>query len=118
MTPNYIHWLRSHIGPRKTILAYATALIRDAAGRLLFQRRTDFEWWGLPGGALELGETFAECAVREAAEETGWQVQPLRLVGLYAAPEWDVYYPNGDAVHQFTVAIECHLVGGCSQPDG
>ena len=118
MSSGYVHWLRSHIGPRKTILAYATALIRDAAGRLLFQRRTDFEWWGLPGGALELGETFAECAVREAAEETGWQVQPLRLVGLYAAPQWDVYYPNGDAVHQFTVAIECHLVGGCSQPDG
>lgn len=115
---SYIPWLRSLIGHRKTILAYATALIRDDRGRLLFQRRTDFDWWGLPGGALELGETFTECVVREAAEETGLRVQPVRLVGLYASPTWDFLYPNGDQVQQFTVAIECRIIGGRSQPDG
>jgi 8-oxo-dGTP pyrophosphatase MutT (NUDIX family) len=118
MASDYIHWLRSRIGPRKTILAYATALIRDAEGRLLFQRRTDFNWWGLPGGIVELGETFSRCIVREAAEETGWQVQPVRLVGLYASPAWDVRYPNDDEVQQFTVAIECQIRGGQSRPDG
>jgi 8-oxo-dGTP pyrophosphatase MutT (NUDIX family) len=115
---NYIHWLRSRIGSRKTIFAYATALIRDADGRLLFQRRTDFDWWGLPGGIVELGETFRDCAVREAAEETGLHVEPHRLIGLYASPQWDFTYPNGDEVQQFTVAIECHVLGGHLQPDG
>lgn len=115
---NYIHWLRSRIGSRKTILAYATALIRDADGRLLFQRRTDFDWWGLPGGIVELGETFRDCAVREAAEETGLHVEPHRLIGLYTSPQWDFAYPNGDEVQQFTVAIECRVLGGQLQPDG
>ncbi len=115
---DYIGWLRGHIGPRKTILAYATALIRDADGRLLFQRRTDFDWWGLPGGIVELGETFRGCVVREAREETGLHVEPQRLIGVYASPEWDFQYPTGDEVQQFTVAIECHVVGGQLRADG
>jgi len=118
MSSNYIRWLRSRIGSRKTILVYATALIRDAEGRLLFQRRTDFDWWGLPGGIVELGETFRDCAIREAAEETGLRVETQRLIGLYASPEWDFQYPTGDEVQQFTVAIECQVVGGQLQPDG
>lgn len=117
-SPDYIRWLRSRIGSRKTLLAYATALIRDAEGRLLFQQRTDFPWWGLPGGMVEIGETFRDCVVREAAEETGLQVRPQRLVGVYASPAWDFQYPNGDYVQQFTVAIECSIVGGELQADG
>jgi ADP-ribose pyrophosphatase YjhB (NUDIX family) len=115
---NYIHWLRSRIGSRKTILAYATALIRDADGNLLFQRRTDFDWWGLPGGIVELGETFRDCIVREAAEETSLHIEPHRLIGLYTSPQWDFAYPNGDEVQQFTVAIECRVLGGQLRPDG
>jgi ADP-ribose pyrophosphatase YjhB (NUDIX family) len=111
---DYITWLRSRIGSRKTLLAYATALIRDDQGRVLFQQRADFkdEWWGLPGGLLELGESFTACAQREAFEETGYCVEPVRMIGLYASPEFDVRYPNGDEVQQFTLALECHIVGG------
>lgn len=118
MPGDYISWLRSKIGPRKTPLAYATALIRDAEGRLLFQRRTDFPWWGLPGGLVEIGETFSECVVREAFEESGLHVKPQRLIGLYASPQWDLRYPNGDEVQQFTVAFECVITGGELHPDG
>lgn len=116
---NYIHWLRGKIGHRKTIIAYATALVRDEAGRVLMQRRTDFgdAWWGLPGGILEIGETFAACAVRETREETGYAVEPVKLIGLYAAPEYDVVYPNGDQVQQFTVALECRIAGGAPLVD-
>lgn len=116
---DYIQWLRSTIGQRKTLVAYATVLIRDDDGRLLFQRRSDFReaWWGLPGGVLEIGESFVQCAQREALEETGYHVEPTRLVGLYCAPQWDVRYPNGDEVQQFTVALECALTGGHNQID-
>ncbi len=116
---DYITWLRSHIGSRKTLLAYATALIRDDQGRVLFQQRADFkdDWWGLPGGLLELGESFTGCAVREAFEETGYHVEPIRMIGLYASPEFDVRYPNGDEVQQFTLALDCRIVGGQLRTD-
>jgi len=116
---DYITWLRSCIGPRKTLLAYATALIRDDQGRVLFQQRADFkdEWWGLPGGLLELGESFTTCAKREAYEETGYHVEPVRMIGLYASPDFDVRYPNGDEVQQFTLALECRIVGGQPRTD-
>lgn len=35
-------------------------------------------WWVIPGGGLENGETPEDCCVREAAEETGMTVNPLR----------------------------------------
>ncbi len=120
MSPDYVHWLRSRISHRKTILAYATAIIRDDRDRVLFQRRRDFgdAWWGLPGGAVEVGETFSKCVKREASEETGLHVEPIKLIGLYASPEWDVTYPNGDQVQQFTIALECRIVAGELKPDG
>jgi 8-oxo-dGTP pyrophosphatase MutT (NUDIX family) len=115
---DYITWLRSRIGPRKTLLAYTSALIRDDQGRVLFQQRADFKtMWGLPGGILEIGESFSDCVTREVREETGYHVEPLRLVGLYSAPEFDVRYPNGDEAQQFTVALECRIVGGRAQID-
>jgi ADP-ribose pyrophosphatase YjhB (NUDIX family) len=115
---DYITWLRARIGSRKTLLAYTSALIRDDQGRVLFQQRTDFkEMWGLPGGLLEIGESFTVCIQREAFEETGYHVEPIRLIGLYSSPEFDVCYPNGDEAQQFTVALECRIVGGRAQID-
>jgi 8-oxo-dGTP pyrophosphatase MutT (NUDIX family) len=115
---DYITWLRSHIGSRKTLLAYTSALMRDDQGRVLFQQRADFKtMWGLPGGLLELGESFTQCVKREVYEESGYHVEPVRLVGLYSSPEFDVRYPNGDEAQQFTVALECRIVGGQAQID-
>lgn len=115
---DYLQTLRSKIGSRKIILAYATALIVNERGELLWQKRGDFEWWGLPGGVLELGESFSQCCVREALEETGYHVEPVRAVGLYSGPQFDVRYPNGDEVQQFTLALECRIVGGDGRVDG
>jgi ADP-ribose pyrophosphatase YjhB (NUDIX family) len=36
--------------------------------------------WSLPGGALEVGETSAEGAVREVFEESGVRVQPVDVI--------------------------------------
>lgn len=109
---SYLHWLRQHVGHQKGLLVFASACVRDGAGRLLWQKRADFGWWGLPGGVLELDESLPECVVREVREETGLGVEPLRLVGIYSSPDFDVIYPNGDQVQQVTFCFECRVVGG------
>src|ERR1051325_4042675 len=53
---------------------------------LLLQRRSDNGLWGLPGGGVEPGESVSAAIVREVREETGLDVTPVRLVGVYSAP--------------------------------
>ncbi len=108
----YLNRLRSAIGPDKVILVYTTAIVRDRAGRVLLQRRTDFEAdaWSLPGGMLELGETLGDCVRREVREETGYDTRVVRLIGLQSSPRWDVRYPNGDETQQWAAVLECRPV--------
>ena len=110
---DYLKRLRGAIGPAKVILVYTTAIVRDRAGRVLLQRRTDFEAdaWSLPGGMLELGETLSDCVRREVREETGYDTRVTRLVGLQSSPEWDVRYPNGDETQQWSAIFECQVTG-------
>ena len=110
----YIGWLRAQVGPALLPLAYVTAIVRDAAGRVLFQHRADFgdAWWGLPGGLFEPGETPEDCSRREVLEETGLRVQPRRLTGLYSSLRYQVRYPNGDQAQQVTLCYECEAVAG------
>lgn len=115
---SYIDWLRDRVGTRKVFLVFATVVARDGHGRILVQRRTDFDFWGLPGGVLELDEQLETCARRELLEETGLIVGTLRLVGVYTDPRYDVTYPNGDQVQQYTICFEGQVTGGEMQPDG
>jgi len=59
------------------------AAIFNRLGEMLLIQRADDKLWAMPGGAFEVGETPAEGASREAWEETGLQVEPLALVGVY-----------------------------------
>jgi 8-oxo-dGTP pyrophosphatase MutT (NUDIX family) len=52
-------------------------------GRVLLQRRDDTGRWGLPGGGVEPGESVRQALIREVREETGLEVEPLRLIGVY-----------------------------------
>jgi ADP-ribose pyrophosphatase YjhB (NUDIX family) len=60
-----------------------SAAIIDAQERFLAIRRADNGRWEPPGGVLELDESIEEGLVREVAEETGLQVVPTALTGVY-----------------------------------
>lgn len=117
-TDSYVQWLRNHVGRRKVFLPFVTVIVRDERQAVLLQRRRDFHFWGLPGGVLELDEDIETGARRELLEETGLTVGDLRLVGVYSDPTYDVIYPNGDQVQQFTISLEGPLSGGEMRPDG
>lgn len=62
-----------------------SALIFDGERVLLAHRRA-IDWWNLPGGALDPGETVEEALRREVREETGLDVDVGQLVGVYSKP--------------------------------
>ena len=94
----------------------SAALVQDEAGRILLEHRQDSERWGLPGGAMDLGETAADTVVRETREKTGLEIAPHRLLDLHSGSE--TVYPNGDRVFIFSMLFECCIVGGQLRPDG
>ncbi|GAA0570597.1 NUDIX hydrolase [Paractinoplanes ferrugineus] len=62
----------------------ARVLLVDAAGRTLLLHggdpaRPGERWWFTPGGGLDAGESPAEGAARELAEETGLRIDPAQL---------------------------------------
>lgn len=63
----------------------AHAVITNAQGEvLLLKAAYADEAWGLPGGALDPGETIHECLRRECAEELGCDVHIAYLSGVYS----------------------------------
>jgi ADP-ribose pyrophosphatase YjhB (NUDIX family) len=90
-----------------------SAVILTPAGVLL-QRRDDNGLWGLPGGAVEPGESVGIAVAREVREETGLEVTPIRLIGVYSDPanHQIVRYPDGNEIHYVSLAFVCRIVGG------
>jgi ADP-ribose pyrophosphatase YjhB (NUDIX family) len=88
------------------------AVVPDPAGRILLQRRADNGQWALPGGGMDLGETFAQCVVREVREETGFDVTIDRIVGIYSDPGHVFAYDSGEIRQQFSICCACSLTGG------
>jgi 8-oxo-dGTP diphosphatase len=65
--------------------------------------------WSTPGGHLEAGETFEECALREAEEETGVTAHNIR----FRAVTNDVF--DAETRHYLTVWMEGDLLDGTAE---
>src|SRR6266567_6257010 len=78
------------------------ALIFDDQGRVLLGHRRDIDWWNLPGGGMEAGETVDEAMIREVREETGLQVRVEQLVGVYSKPQ----------KQEVVLTFRCAVIGG------
>src|SRR5258708_6502707 len=109
---DYVHTIREKIGHDLLLLPGAVAVILNPAGEVLLQRRSDNGQWGLPGGAIDPGEEPADAVIREVREETGLDVLPERIVGVYSGPDHLITYPNGDQAMIVSVTFACRPIGG------
>lgn len=83
-----------------------------ARGIVLIERRFPPPGWALPGGFIDVGETAATAAVREAREETRLDVTLLELFNVYSDPARD---PRR---HTLTVVFIGRAVGVPQAADG
>lgn len=101
------------VGRAARLMPGCAAVIWDTAHeRILLTRRTDNGRWCLPGGAMEAGESAAECCAREVWEETGLTVEVGRLIGVYSTPHRINEYPDGNRVQLLSLCFEAVPVGG------
>ena len=49
---------------------------------LVQNRKKKYPGWSFPGGHVETGESFYDCAVREVKEETGLDVKTMQYCGV------------------------------------
>ena len=67
-------------------------VVRDKRVLMVKHRHEGREWWCLPGGAVEAGETPAEAAIRELKEECGVHGTVVRETACHAYSPQDVSY--------------------------
>jgi ADP-ribose pyrophosphatase YjhB (NUDIX family) len=92
--------------------------VRDDEGRLLMIHKIDNNYWALPAGGMDLGESIADAAIREVAEETGLQVEITGLVGIYTNPGHVMAYDDGEVRQEFSVCFHARPRGGELREDG
>jgi 8-oxo-dGTP pyrophosphatase MutT (NUDIX family)/ribosomal protein S18 acetylase RimI-like enzyme len=104
---DYIKEIRALIGSRPFILVGSAVLVFNRKYEVLLQLRTDTGRWGIPGGAMEPGESFEETARRELLEETGLLLKRLKFLDVAAGKEYNFRYPNGDEIHNAIALYAC-----------
>lgn len=105
---SYLWKLRQRVGHELVLVPGAIIIVEAPDGRVLLTRRADDGTWCFPGGAAEVGSSFASTAVAELAEETGITVTAGDLVAFASLSDPELhtlYYPNGDVSQCFTLCF-------------
>lgn len=79
---------------------------------LLVQESTD-NCWAMPGGWADVGDIPSEVAIRETKEESGFDVMPLKVVGVFDANRVG---RRLEFFHAFKIIFLCQLIGGEAKP--
>jgi mutator protein MutT len=108
---DYAKWIRDRVGHDTIILNFSVACIINENGEILLQKRSDKDdIWGLPGGAIEIGESIEDAAIREVKEETGLNVEVEHFIGVYS--KYLHTYPNGDRSQSICHLFKCRMLNG------
>lgn len=108
MKKDYIKNLRQRVGHEPLILNFAGGILVNEKNEILLQKRSDFNSWGLPGGAMEFGESAEKACAREFLEETGLKVKVKSLLGV--STNFIQHYPNGDVAQAVVIEFIVELV--------
>ena len=98
----YIMDLRKKVGHDPILTAGVGLLVFNENDEVLMQLRTDYNQWGFPGGAMELGESFEETAKSELKEETNLDIEELKMIKVLSGKDTYREYPNGDKLYDIT----------------
>jgi ADP-ribose pyrophosphatase YjhB (NUDIX family) len=110
--------IRSMVGNELLLLPSVAVLPWDPGGRLLMVRDAAVDCWVTVGGMIEPGESPRDAAVREALEETGLELEIVRLREVVGGLDYQVIYPNGDQVAYVSPVFDARVLGGELRPDG
>ncbi len=79
--PQIEGWLAAEAGHATPKLDVRGVVFRGAD--LLLVQEREGGGWSLPGGWVDVGESPSEAVAREVREESGHEVRPVKLLGLY-----------------------------------
>ncbi|MDA3890072.1 MAG: NUDIX hydrolase [Salinivirgaceae bacterium] len=75
---------------------------------LLVKERMDNKW-SLPGGYADTGMTPSEIAISEVKEESGYDVKPIRILGII---DYNKYQEQPFPFDVYQLFMECEIIGG------
>ncbi|MFF4419094.1 NUDIX hydrolase [Streptosporangium sp. NPDC001559] len=102
--------------PNSLVPSVNVVVVNDA-GDILMIRRSDNGNWAVPGGAIDLGESLPQAAVRETLEETGVTCEITGLVGTYTDPRHVILYTSdGEARQEFSIVLTARPIDGEPTP--
>jgi ADP-ribose pyrophosphatase YjhB (NUDIX family) len=100
-----------------SLVPSVNVIVTNETGEILMIRRSDNDNWAVPGGAIDLGESVAQAAIRETKEETGIDCEIIGLVGIYSDPKHLIHYTSDDEVRQeFSIVLTARPTGGHPTP--
>lgn len=78
-------------------------IIVNQYGQILIGKRKNSHapYYSIPGGHMELGETFSQCAIREVEEETGLTIYQPQVIAV--TNNLSTYHESGK--HYISVAL-------------
>lgn len=100
-----------------SLVPSVNVVVVNDAGEILLIQRSDNGNWAVPGGAIDLGESLTDAAIRETREETGIDCRITGIVGIYTDPRHVILYTSNSEVRQeFSVVLTAAPAGGALAP--